>query len=55
MVTRYEIKEAKIVQICEKSLEDGSKLLEEMDSEARSAPLQYRSAYLHINQQRWGL
>ena len=33
-----------IFKICEKSVEDGEKLLEEMDTEARSAPLQYRQS-----------
>eukprot|EP00088_Acartia_fossae_P034537 TRINITY_DN35440_c0_g1_i1.p1 TRINITY_DN35440_c0_g1~~TRINITY_DN35440_c0_g1_i1.p1 ORF type:complete len:227 (+),score=47.04 TRINITY_DN35440_c0_g1_i1:104-784(+) len=33
----------RVKQICEKSLEDGDKLIEEMDLEARSAPLQYRA------------
>jgi len=30
-------------QICLKSLEDGEKLMDEMETEARSAPLQYRA------------
>lgn len=33
-------------QVCAKCLEDGDKLLDEMDSEARTAPLQYRAEML---------
>ena len=31
------------VKVCEKCVEDGEKLVDEMETEARSAPLQFRS------------
>lgn len=34
------------LQVCEKCVEDAEKLLEEMDGEARSAPLQFRAEML---------
>jgi len=34
------------LQVCEKCVEDGEKLLEEMDGEARTAPLQFRAEML---------
>ena len=35
-----------MIQVCEKCIEDGEKLLEEMDGEARTAPLQFRAEML---------